>query len=223
MSLDIKAEYPSRSRKVAVVPRSMKHWLAAFAVLTAASGAGPCLAQDRPGAAAAELDPERLAIARQVIDLSFPPEGRHAMLMSASDTMTDQARAAVAEATGGDNEAMTAIMQRFLDRMRVLTDRAIAEHSPALFGAMARAYARNFTRDELVQIRAFVSTPTGRKYLQKSMEMLADPDVARANTAYMTSILTAMEPMRVELQRELDDHIRSRRRQPIRDRPNGTR
>jgi hypothetical protein len=219
----IDAEYPSRSRKIAVVPRSMKHWLAALAVLTAASGAGPCLAQDRTGAAAAELDPEQLAIANQVIDLSFPPEGRHATLMSMADTMTDQVRAAVAEVTGGDNEAMTAIMQRFLDRMRVLTDRAIAEHSPALFAAMARAYARNFTRDELVQIRAFVSTPTGRKYLQKSMEMLADPDVARANTVYMTSIFTAMEPMRVELRRELEAYIRSRPGRPVRDRPNGTR
>jgi len=197
--------------------RKLTRGVAPFALMMTAGGAVPCPAQDAPAAAApAEVDPDRLALASQVIDLSFPPEGRQAMLMRAADTMTNQIRTAVAEATGGNSDAgAERILQRFLGRMRALTDRAIAEHSPALFAAMARAYARTFTRDELVQIRAFVSTPAGRKYLEKSMDMIADPDVARANTAYMSSVFSAIQPMQVELRRELQEYLRSRPRQPV--------
>jgi hypothetical protein len=203
----------------------MKHWLAAFAALTAAGGAGPCLAQAgpapaasaTPAAPAAELDPERLAIANEVIDLSFPPAGRSAMLMRAVDTMTAQLRSSLAEATGGDrDEGADRILDRFLARIRVQTERLIAEHFPPIFAALARAYARTFTRDELVQIRAFVSTPAGRRYIQQSMELLADPDIARANTAYMTSVFTAMQPLQADLRRELQEYLRGRDRPPRR-------
>ena len=163
----------------------MTRWLAALAVLIAANGAGPCLAQAGPAAVAAEIDPERLALANQIIDLAYPPEGRRAMLMRASDTMTAQVRAAVTEATGRDIEAgMEEILQRFLDRMRVHAERATDEHSPAIFTAFARAYARQFTREELVEIRAFVSTRRGG-ICEQAVDLLSDPDVARANTAYM--------------------------------------
>jgi hypothetical protein len=215
MSLKIKAEHPGRSCKLALAPRPMTRWLAAFAVLLAAGGGAPCLARDGQAAAAAQLDPERLALANEVIDLSYPPAGRRAMLMGAVDTMTDQARAAVAEATGAETDAgLERILERYLARVRVQTERVIAEHSAPLFAAYARAYARQFTRDELVQIRAFVSTPTGRKYVQQTISMLSDPDVARANTAYMTSAFSALQSMQAELNRELQAYMRGRRGRP---------
>jgi hypothetical protein len=196
----------------------MKHWHAAFAVLIAAAGAAsPCLAQAGPGAAAPteQLDPERLALANQVIGLSFPPENRRAMLARASDTMIAQARAAMAEAGGGALDAgMERIFQRFIDRMRALTDRVTAEHMDSIFSSLARAYARQFTGDELVQIRAFVSTPAGQQYVRRSLDMLSDPDVARANTAYMRSAFSAMQPLMADARRELDEYLQSQRPRP---------
>lgn len=201
----------------------MIRWLAAFAAFAVlpAAGAAPCLAQDGRAAAAAEIDPERLAIANEVIDLSYPPAGRSALLMSAVDAITPQVRSAMAEVAGGTIDAgMEAILQRFFARVRAHTERVVAQHGNSIFSAYARAYARRFTRDELVQIRAFVSTPAGRKYVQEAVRLLADPDVARANTAYMTSAFASLESMQAELRRELEAYVRSRheRRAP----PRGT-
>lgn len=46
----------------------------AVALMLAAGGAAPCLAQTGTSAVSGQLDPERLALASQIIDLSYPPE-----------------------------------------------------------------------------------------------------------------------------------------------------
>jgi hypothetical protein len=191
----------------------MTRLFAAFAVLLAASGAGPCLAQDAPaapapapasGAAAAQPDPDSLALARDIIEHAFPPERRPALLSRTADTIMAQVRAATAAATGGNLDAgVQEIVERFVARARAETDRAINAGSPALFDAFARAYARLFTHDELVQIRDFVATPAGAKYIQRSPDLLADPDVARANTAYMTNVINLLQPLQAQLRQEL--------------------
>jgi hypothetical protein len=207
-------------------PRKTTYRLAAFAALMAASGAAPCLAQDGASAApapAAALDPERLALANEVIDLAYPVAGRSALLMSAVDALMPQVRAAL-EVNGAQLDAgMEAIVERFFARIRAQTERLVAAHGSAIFSSYARAYARRFTRDELVEIRAFVSTPTGRRYVQESVRLLSDPDVARANTDYMTSVFSTMEPMQAELRRELQDYMRSRRERALGTPPRGTR
>ena len=189
--------------------------LAAFAILLAASGAGPCLAQEAPSAATARLDPRNLALAEQIIDLSYPPETRHAMMSRATDAMMDQAETAVTQMLGDHMDAGTErIFDRYMDRVREQSEALIADGSPAIFTAFARAYARQFTHDELVEIRAFVATPTGAKYVQQSVELLSDPDVAQANTAYMAEAFGAMLPLQEQLFRELNEYIESRDGRP---------
>ena len=186
---------------------------AAFAIAFAAIASGPCLAQDAAGAAPAQLDPESLTIANEIIDLSFPRDQRHAMLLRVVDTMMAQVRAATTEAAGGAADAgIEPILERYVARARGQTERAIADHSAGLFAAYGRAYARQFTRDELAQIRAFVSTPAGQRYVQRSSELLSDPDVAQANTAYMRSVFSTLEPLQAELRRELRDYLARRTR-----------
>jgi hypothetical protein len=186
----------------------MRPLTARVAILLAAAGAaGPCLAQGVPApvpATPAPLDPERLALANEVIALAFPPEQRRAMFSRVTEALMAQIRTAML----GDPEAARdpgaeAILQRYFDRLLAQSDRSITAASPTLFAALARAYARAFTRDELIQIRAFVATPAGAKYIQRSAELLSDPDVAAANTAYMAQVLKDVEPIRADLQREL--------------------
>jgi hypothetical protein len=201
----------------------MRRRVAAFAVLLALSGAAPSLAQDAPGAVSAQLDPENLALAREIIDLSYPPETRHAMLSRTSDAMMAQTRTAIIEAAGVELDAgAQQILQRYMDRVREISERSIATDSPPLFAAFARAYARHFTRQELIEIRAFVRTPTGARYIQQSMDLLADPDVAQANTAYMTRSFGQMQPLLVDLAREVREYLESRER-PTNDARPGTR
>jgi hypothetical protein len=182
----------------------------------------PGAAQDAPPAAAAAMDPAQLALAGEVIDLAYPPAMRHAMMMGAVDTMMEQARTAtVSAASTPPDPDLTRILDRYLDRARAIADDSTRAATPAIFAAFARAYARHFTHDELVQIRAFVATPAGARFVQRSSGLMTDPDVARANTAYMATVFAALEPLRQELQREVIDHLRSHPQSPASAGPDG--
>ena len=197
----------------------MRRRLAALVVLLSLGAAGPAASQTPAGAASAELDPESLVIANQIVDLAFPPATRQATLMRMVETMMAQARAASLDTLGGQLDAgAEQILERHFERLRVVSERLIATESAPLFTALARAYVRRFTRSELIEIRAFVATPTGAKYLQQSSEMLSDPDVARANTAYMTRALEAIQPAMENLTREMRDYVQANERRTSRRR-----
>lgn len=192
------------------------------AAMLALGGAGPALpAQETPPVPVGALDPRSLTLATEIIDIAYPPDMRHAMLARSSDTMMAQARIASEQALGGNMDAEARqLLDHFMERIREITNRQIADGAPAIFIAMARAYARSFSYAELVQIRAFVATPAGTAFMQRSMDMLADPDVARANTAYMTQALQALEPLKAEFMEELRAYIERRERR--RRQPGGT-
>lgn len=188
--------------------RSLLSLLAALA-LAGAGVTAPGLAQEGTGAASAELDPQRLELARQIIDIAYPPEGRRAMLLGAIDAMMAQGRAAAAASVGaGIDAGAQRIVDRYLERSRAVGEKAIDQHAPALFDSYARGYAREFTAAELIEIRAFVRTPAGAKYVQRSPQLLSDPDVARANSAYIATVLAALQPLQADLRRELTDYFR---------------
>jgi hypothetical protein len=191
-----------------------KAFVVGVTALLALGTASPTLAaQDTPPVPIRALDPRSIALATEIIDIAYPPDSRHAMMARAEETIMTQARAAAMAASGGtlDDEARH-IFDRFMDRIRTVSNRQIDEGAPALFTAIARAYARNFTYDELVQIRAFVGTPAGTAFMQRSSDLLADPDVARANTAYMAATLQALQPLEQELMEELRAYVESQGR-----------
>jgi hypothetical protein len=174
---------------------------------------GAAVAQPAPpivsvtSAAPVPVDPERLAIAQDVVALAFPPAMRQAMFVRVADSMMAQFRQATFGPTGAPADpGAEAIYQRLVDRIRAQVGRSVGEASPELFAAFARAYARMFTREELIQIRAFVATPAGAKYVQRSADLMSDPDVARANTAYLTHYLAALKPVQEQFMRELTDY-----------------
>ncbi len=191
----------------------MKHWLSALAVVTAASGAGPCLAQHRPGAAAAEIDPRSLALATEIIDISFPPGRRNAMILRRMNNLLRQIEAATA-ATGSEitDAGAREIHARYAAGVRREAERVITERSPATFAAWARAYARAFTHAELVEIRAFVATPAGTNFVQRIAEITSDPDVLRTSTASMTAVMAAVQPLEDQFEEELRAYVARQRR-----------
>jgi hypothetical protein len=202
----------------------MRTLLITIAALLAVGAAGPILAaQETPPVPIVALDRRSLPVAIEIVERSFPPETRRAMFASALETFMAQARRASREARDERlSAAVEAILDRHLARGRAEIERVIAEASPELFAAVARAYARRFTYDELVQIRAFAATPAGAKFLQSGMDLFADPDVARANTAYMSAALAAMRPLQEQFMEELRAHFREDGQAPG-DSPTGTR
>jgi hypothetical protein len=183
---------------------------ATIGILLAAGLSVPYAAQSIAPAPVAAPDPDlaNLALAREVIALAFPPESRHAMMTRMSDAMITQMRGALFPPTGNPSDpGLQQIFDRYVERVRALTYQSTSDGAPAMFDAFARAYARQFTHDDLLQIRAFLSTPAGARYLQRSSEMLSDPDVAEANRAYMESTFRALQPLIEDLRRETQAYL----------------
>ncbi len=193
---------------------SALRYLGAGVLLALGAGSPAFSAQETPPVPVAALDPRSLTLATEILDIAYPPEMRQAMMARATDTLMEQARSAAEQSLGGamDDDARR-IFDRFIERVRAVSNRQIADGAPAIFIAMARAYARIFSYAELVQIRAFVGTSAGTAFMQRSTNLLADPDVARANTAYMRDAFRALEPLEAELREEVRAYLESHRRQ----------
>ncbi|WP_408590823.1 hypothetical protein [Novosphingobium sp.] len=166
-----------------------------------AMAAGPATVPAASDPSAAP-DPERLAIATEVIDQGFPAADREPMFFGAIDGLIAQLRTVHLAQIQNDPGA-AAILNRKLDRYIAQAKDVLRTHIPALMGAMARAYSREFTKDELIQLRAFAATSAGRHFFLRSASLLRDPDFAAANVAYARELQPGLVRMRDELTAEL--------------------
>ena len=77
-----------------------------------------------------------------------------------------------------DDPRARELFQTFLKHQ---TDRSLETMRPLMPGmweAMAHAYARRFDVAQMREIKTFFETPTGRIYMQQSLSMMGDPDIA---------------------------------------------
>lgn len=176
----------------------------AAAILTAA----PAAAQTSAPAAAAP-DPARLAVAQALIDKFLPADRRDAMVEAMIKPMMDNMRSAMIESPMFEElkaknpkllEVMDAFVNGELDRSIATTKAAM----PLMLEAMARAYTRRFTLDELKAISAFFDTPAGRAYAAQSTTILSDPDVLAAQRAMMTQAFSGMQERMESLKDKLE-------------------
>ncbi|MDT8760359.1 DUF2059 domain-containing protein [Sphingomonas psychrotolerans] len=64
---------------------------------------------------------------------------------------------------------------------------------PALIDAMARAYARRFTIEQLTAISAFFDTPAGRAFVDQSMTIMSDPDILAVQRKMIAEAVTGLQ------------------------------
>lgn len=156
-------------------------------VLATAQGTTPAPVMLRPppavGSGDTQVDPAKLEVARQIIDVVLPPDKREAIVDRTVDAMMKASLAGSMRANGldaqlADNPKLRDVFARFVDRQRQLAKDDLHKALPGLVEAYARAYARAFTLEDLQAISAFVHTPAGARYVQRSPELLSDPDVA---------------------------------------------
>ena len=168
-------------------------FLAAFvpaALLALAAVPTTALAQNNDEAVAAELDPAKVALAREIVDLGFPEETREAVFFAAVDQAVIQMREASLKAYGLEEEdpAALAILDSWIADYIADSKIVLRSHIPSLIDGMTLSYAAMFTTTELRDIRDFVSTPCGQRFFELSSAVMAEPNFAAANQAYMNEV-----------------------------------
>ncbi|UAB77081.1 DUF2059 domain-containing protein [Erythrobacter sp. SCSIO 43205] len=168
--------------------------VSAFAAsLALASSHTPALAQEAGGdALVAEPSAAKLALALEIIDLGFPEETREEIFFASMDQMMVQTREASLKAYGLDDEGAIAVLDQWLADYILESKEVLRSHIPSLMAGMQRSYAAMFTLQELRDIRAFVATPSGQRFFELSSAVLAEPNFANANQAYMDEVQAQM-------------------------------
>ncbi len=107
---------------------------------------------------------------------------------------------------GSVNEIMAILDPAFEDRTRLITDVTIklvtdtmTQIEPGYRAGLARAYAVRFTQEELADLDAYFSTPTGAKYAGESMLIYTDPQVMASMNEMMPAMMSMMPTMMEEI------------------------
>lgn len=195
---------------------------AALALAPAGALAQTAPAVPAPAPAAAPLpdvDPARLAAARPVIDRIWPL-GTYARLMhgamdqimhttmgSMYDMPMDQVMAAAGQSGAASDKDKGKTMgdmmaegdpnyrQRMDATMKVMMaemTRIMTEVEPDVREALAHAYARRFTVEQLGDLDRFFQTPTGAIYANESLMMMMGPDMMQAMQSFAPRLMREM-------------------------------
>ena len=152
-------------------------------------------------------DPAKVAIARDILDRGMPEERREAMFFALTDQMVAQMLAA--RDISIDDPGANEIVMRHMDEMIADMKVTMSAHIPSLMEAWAHSYANIFTTEELNDILAFVSTPSGARFLQLNPAVIAESNFAAANQAYMDEAVAKIPVYQEAMLEELLDYLAS--------------
>ncbi|BDI61049.1 DUF2059 domain-containing protein [Qipengyuania nanhaisediminis] len=190
--------------------RTLMIALGAFAAIAALPGAAiaqDSIARDNDASAIAAPSEANLAIARQIMDLGFPEDTREEIFFAAMDQMMIQMREATFQAYDLEDEGAVAILDDWIAEYVVDSKAILRAHIPSLIEGMARSYAVIFTQRELEDVLAFVATPSGQRYFELSSAVLAEPNFAQANQAYMNETQAQLPGAMQDLVGRLQEYL----------------
>lgn len=194
--------------------------IAFAALLFAAAPAFAQASQAPTPAAAAQIDAERLTLARTAVNYVWPLGTYQRMMSGSMDQMMDSMMAGMFDMKVGDmvptsGEAMTeeekkiaqttmreAILKKdphFEERMRITNKVMMGEMGaffnkvePAIRDGLANAYAKKFDAKQLTDLNAFFQTPTGKVYASESIMVFVDPEMMKAMMGAMPEMMKSM-------------------------------
>lgn len=188
--------------------KTMMSGCAALAALMApamarAQAAAPAAAAVAP---APPVDPARLAEAQKVIDLIMPPASRDQMIKTMMNAMMGNASKVMSESPlfGSDDPKLRAAAERAVARMQKEMIDLITPSMPAMSAAMAHAYARRFTLEQLQQMETFFGSPAGQAYVSHVADIFSDPDVVAWQRDLMQRQMARMPAMLEEMRRDAE-------------------
>ncbi|WP_428333663.1 DUF2059 domain-containing protein [Novosphingobium sp.] len=138
-------------------------------------------------------DPERLALAQQVIAIVLPPDQAELTVTRMMDAITAPMIAS-AGAKFDSDPGLKTIWASFIDQVTATARETMRSLIPRMRVAYSVAYARHFTRDELTQLLAFGKTPTGAKYLSRASELMQDSSIKALMVQSMNQTTDKMQP-----------------------------
>jgi len=194
----------------------------AFLVAAALLGARPALAQTAPAApaaAAAQVDPTRLAVATRIAGELLPPGTYRRMMKTVMDQVTQGVMnqmmdmplkdlikgyglpATDAEKLGpGTMRQMMTIMDPAFDQRLQITMRVMGDEianltdqlEPEYRAGLAESFAGRFSLDQLAELDRFFATPTGSAYASQSMLLYTDPAMMQRMQSSVPKMMQAM-------------------------------
>ncbi|WP_395333443.1 DUF2059 domain-containing protein [Novosphingobium sp. BL-8H] len=182
---------------------------AAVLGLSALAIAAPAQAQSAPSPANSQpVDQGRLAVAHDIVTLAWPPEQRDAMMQKLLTVISAQFKSGAPIDTIHD-AGLRQIMNDYFNSIPELLKPAVSAFLPKQMDAIAKAYARKFTLTELQDVRTFAQTPSGSRFLQQSMEVMSDPDVAAVNTAYFKDVTVLSQQISLDLKTKVEAYLKT--------------
>lgn len=189
--------------------------------------AAPATAE-QPAEKPAPVDPERLAVAREIAR-AFWPDGTMQKMMGSMSGMQSGMMSEMFNQTPKDlgveagkdvkddgktlGEYVREKDPHFEERMsianRVMMEemgKLMGELEPQLRESMALLYARRFSKAELSDIAAFFKTPSGKNYAAQLIPMMTDPEYLKSMAGLAPKIMQAM-PAIVERVKKETAHL----------------
>ena len=191
--------------------------VAASAPASAQQEAASSTPATTPAVKATAVDPAALALAHQILSIGIPAEKRSQMFASLMDSIVDQSRKATENLGLTKDKDFQVVMdrsvQRMWDQMKPIMNAAL----PDIFESMARAYAREFSTDDLNAVLAFVKTPAGQHFFEHSPMILKDPDVQAANQRMTAQLVAKLPEIMRENKQDIEDYVAKKAKQKSAD------
>lgn len=177
-----------------------------------APAAPPPAATAAPAPTPAPIDPARLAIAEKVVVALVPPGIYLKMMREQMPSMVDGMMAQMGGMTAkqlgmpgakDDGETMDqaaakadpAYRERTSISMRVMfaeMGTVFGAMEPSLRAGLSRAFARKFTQQQLTDMAAFFTTPSGKAFAGEYLGTFTDPEVMREMMKMTPELMKAM-------------------------------
>ena len=143
-------------------------------------------------AAAQEVDytppADEMVEAMVIMDSMFPADTREEMMLGIVETMGKQVAEGMMSGPIFEEPGIRAIMDKFLDNLPNAMRPSISKYLPRMIKATAIAYTREFTLEELQDIREFAETPSGQRYFASAQAVMSDPAIAAVNQEFFAEI-----------------------------------
>jgi len=190
------------------------------------------LAEQPSASAATAIDADRLAAAEKTIGHIFPSGTYARMMETTMDSTMNMVMDSIGNIPLRDLAAMGGLskskleklgpgtiteimkiydphyqdrMERMMKSMGTEMGHLMAMFEPGMREGLQRAYAKRFNVQQLEEMNAFFSTPTGKIYAAESLMMFVDPEVVSQMQAFMPKMMKEMPNIVSKLKKTTSD------------------
>lgn len=146
-------------------------------------------------AATENIDPAKLKAASELIETIMPAADREKMMQNMLTPMMNNMMAGIMQnpdfqKIASEDPSVKNIFEKFIERQKNRTLGKLFSELPNMTTAMSKAYARQFSLQEMADAKAFFITPSGKAYMTKAAGIGADEDIAKWQRNWMASFMS---------------------------------